>query len=253
MSIDLTDAATPVRRHELPGLYNLRDTGGYAAADGASRWGRLFRSDALHKIDEAGQARLVELGIAHVVDLRGTDERRGAPSRLDNVGATVHHLPVFDDAAPVTQAGGNIGLVPVYDHIVDERGAHLAAAIRVIATAADDEAVLVHCTAGKDRTGLVVAFALRAAGVDRDEIVADYAATEENLRGEWADGMLRGFEASGHELSPEIVELVTASPAAVMDDLLQRIDLEYGSMRAYLLAQGLTPAELDLLTAALVD
>ncbi|GAA5090097.1 hypothetical protein GCM10025760_15150 [Microbacterium yannicii] len=250
---DETLAEAPVRLHTVPGVYNLRDTGGYHAAAGTTRWGKLFRSDALHRIDAAGRARLTELGIAHIVDLRGTDERRTAPSLLDGLDARVHHLPVFDDAAPAVQAGVPIGLAPIYDHMVDERGAHLVAAIRVIADAADDEAVLVHCTAGKDRTGLVVAFALRAVGVDRDEVVADYAQTSDNLRGEWADAMLRTFQDRGHHLTPEIVELVTASPAPIMTALLDRIEREHGSVAAYLRAQGLTAAELERLTGALID
>ncbi|MGW8482584.1 tyrosine-protein phosphatase [Microbacterium sp. NPDC055903] len=244
--------ATPVRRHVVPGVYNLRDTGGYAAGEGASRWGKLFRSDALHLLDDAGRSLLADLGIAHIVDLRGSDELRTAPSSLDGLEVTVHHLPVFDEAAPAAQLDLKVGLAPVYDHMVDERGANLVEAIRVIAEAADDEAVLVHCTAGKDRTGLVIAFALTAAGVDRDEVVADYAQTADNLRGEWADRMLARYGAEAGDLDPAVVEIVTASPAEVIDALLQRIDAEHGSMRDYLIAQGMTTTELDRLRAVLV-
>ncbi|MDQ4214617.1 tyrosine-protein phosphatase [Microbacterium capsulatum] len=240
------------RRHETPGVYNLRDTGGYRAGTRTSRWGKLLRSDALHRLDASGRDLLGELGVAHIVDLRGADELRTAPSSLDGLAVQVHHLPVFDDAAPASRAGLQVGLAPIYDHMVDERGANLADAIRVIALAGDDEAVLVHCTAGKDRTGLVVAFALSAAGVDRDEVVADYAQTAANLQGEWADAMLAGFRDSGAELTPEVVELVTASPAPVLAALLERVDREHGSVRAYLAAHGMTEDELDRLTAALV-
>ncbi|QNA91608.1 MULTISPECIES: tyrosine-protein phosphatase [unclassified Microbacterium] len=243
---------TPVRRHSTPGVYNLRDTGGYRAAGGTSRWGKLFRSDALHLLDASGRSLIAELGIAHVIDLRGADELRTAPSALDGVAVQVHHLPVFDDAAPASQADMRLGLAPIYDHMVDRRGAQLADAVRVIAAADDDEAVLVHCTAGKDRTGLVIAFALSAAGVDRDEVVADYAQTADNLRGEWAERMLAGFRASGGELTPEIVELVTASPAEVLDVLLARIEKEHGSVRSYLGANGLSAPDLDRLAAVLV-
>jgi len=247
----MTDAtATPVRRHVVPGIYNLRDTGGYRAAGGTTRWGKLFRSDALHRIDDTARARLAELGIAHVVDLRGEAELASAPSALGDLPITVHHLPVFDDAAPQTVA--LLGLVPVYDHIVDARGAALVRAIRVIAEADDDEAVLVHCTAGKDRTGLVVAFALLAAGVDVAEVVADYAATEENLRGEWADRALAAIRAAGHEPTPDVVELVTASPAPVLEALIRRVEADHGSVRDYLVAHGLTAAEIDRLAAVLI-
>ncbi|AIT60030.1 MULTISPECIES: tyrosine-protein phosphatase [Actinomycetes] len=247
------DILSPDRRHIVEGVYNLRDTGGYRAATGTSRWGTLFRSDALHRLDDAGRARLAELRIAHIVDLRGTQESLSAQNLVEGLDARVHHLPVFDDAAPGAQAIGAIALGPLYDHMVDERGAQLAAAVRVIADVGADEAVLVHCTAGKDRTGLVIAFALRAAGVELDDVVADYAQTADNLRGEWADAMLHTVTSRGVELTPDVVDLVTASPAPIMAALLQRIEREYGSMAGYLLAQGLTSDELDRLTAALID
>ncbi|MFK4790711.1 tyrosine-protein phosphatase [Microbacterium sp. ZW T5_56] len=247
-----TAQETGVRRYETPGVYNLRDTGGYTAGAGSSRWGRLFRSDALHLLNNDGRALLRDLRIAHIVDLRGSTELDTAPSNVDGLDLTVHHLPVFDEAGPTAQLDLSIGLAPIYDHMVNERGANLAAAIRVIAEAADGEAVLVHCTAGKDRTGLVIAFALTAAGVDRDEVVADYAQTADNLRGEWASAMLAQHGAGDAELPPEVTELITASPAPVLAALLERIDREHGSMRDYLLAQGLTTAELERLTAFLI-
>ena len=252
-SPDAATAAPRERRHAVAGLYNLRDTGGYRAAGGTSRWGKLLRSDALHRIDATGRDRLAEIGVAHIIDLRGGDERATAPSAVDGLEVTVHHLPVFDGADPAAQATTHVGLVPVYDHIVDERGAQLVDAIRVIIAADDDDAVLVHCTAGKDRTGLVVAFALAAAGVDRDDVVADYAATAENLRGEWSDAMTAVFEQRGIELTAGMVELITESPAEVLEALLERIDREHGSISAYLLAHGLTPTELERLTAVIID
>lgn len=252
-SPDAATAAPRERRHAVAGLYNLRDTGGYRAAGGTSRWGKLLRSDALHRIDATGRDRLAEIGVAHIIDLRGGDERATAPSAVDGLEVTVHHLPVFDDADPAAQATTHVGLVPVYDHIVDERGAQLVDAIRVIIAADNDDTVLVHCTAGKDRTGLVVAFALAAAGVDRDDVVADYAATAENLRGEWSDAMTAVFEQRGIELTAGMVELITESPAEVLEALLERIDREHGSISAYLLAHGLTPTELERLTAVIID
>lgn len=246
-------APTPVRRRELAGVSNLRDIGGYPAGEGISRWGTLFRSDALHRLDDAGRAALGEFGIAHIVDLRGGAERAEAPSALAGLGVTVHHVPVFDDADPAVMATTHVRLDSVYDHMVDDRGGQLAAAVRIIADAAPGAAVLVHCTAGKDRTGLVVAFALCAAGIDRAAVVEDYAATAANLRGAWADEMLAGLADRGFAPTPEVVALVTASPADLLERLLDRIDAEHGSMDAYLRAQGLTDDELARLRAALVS
>ncbi|MFP3381581.1 tyrosine-protein phosphatase, partial [Bacillus sp. SIMBA_069] len=79
-------------------------------------------------------------------------------------------------------------------------GTQLATAVRLIADSGEDP-VLVHCTAGKDRTGLVVALALLAAGVDREDVVADYAQTADNLAGPWADAMLERMRAAGATVS----------------------------------------------------
>lgn len=243
---------TPVRSHKTPGVYNLRDTGGYRAQGSSSRWGRLFRSDALHLLDDSGRELLTELRIAHIVDLRGSEERATAPSNVSGLNLTVHHLPVFDAAAPGSQLDIGGGLARIYNQIVDERGTSLVAAIRVIVEAAEDEAVLVHCTAGKDRTGLVIAFALSAVGVDREEVVADYAQTANNLRGEWAERMLARYRGEGGLLTTGTVEVITDSPAPVLSALLERVDRQYGSVRAYLEAHGMTADELSRLRATLV-
>ncbi len=123
--------------------------------------------------------------------------------------------------------------------------------MRLIAESGDD-AVLVHCTAGKDRTGLVVALALLAAGVDRAEVVADYALTSANLAGPWADAMLARMREAGAEIGPDLEEIVTASPAELMEAVIARWDAEWGSPSGYLRAYGFTDADLAALTAALL-
>lgn len=246
-------ASAPVRRRELPGVYNLRDTGGYRAASGSTRWGTLFRSDALHLLDDEGREALVALGITQLVDLRGDDERHAAPSAVAGLGIAIRHIPVFDDASPVVMAHAPVSLESVYRHMVDDRGPQLAAAVRALVDAAPGRAVLVHCTAGKDRTGLVIALALAAVGVDRQEVVDDYAATAAHLVGPWAQRMLAGLTERGLEATPEIVELVTASPASLLNGLLDRIEAEHGSIGGYLRSHGLTGDELARLRAALVD
>ena len=99
----------------------------------------------------------------------------------------------------------------------------------------------------------IVMIAGASATVDRDDVVADYAATAENLRGEWSDAMTAVFEQRGIELTAGMVELITESPAEVLEALLERIDREHGSISAYLLAHGLTPTELERLTAVIID
>jgi protein-tyrosine phosphatase len=238
------------RLQALAGTYNLRDTGGYPAATGETRWGKLYRSDALHRLTDESREQFAALGIRLVVDLRDEAELASSPSRLDGLGLTVVHTPIFAGAAP-TAALADVTLEGLYRSMITDYGDNLAAAVRLIARSGD-EPVLVHCTAGKDRTGLVVALALRGAGTSREAVIADYAETEENLRGEWVDTMLERMTAGGYPGGRALRQIVSASPPELITAILDRIDEEYGSAAAYLLAHGLDEHDLELLKAVLV-
>ncbi|QZN87515.1 tyrosine-protein phosphatase [Cellulomonas sp. C5510] len=244
----------------LEGTYNLRDTGGYPVLDaagavvGRTRWGVLLRSDALHRLSEGDLADLARRGVRLVVDLRDERELLAAPNRLDGLDVQVAHLPVLGEASPATLVTGRIDLATLYDAMVDQRGEALARAVAVLARAGDG-ASIVHCTAGKDRTGLVVALALRAVGVPVEAVAADYGRSAEHLAGDWAREALAAASSlgPGDELPPGVVEIVTASPEPVLTALLARVEAEHGSAAAYLVAHGLTDDDLAALRARLVE
>jgi protein-tyrosine phosphatase len=238
------------RLQPLAGTYNLRDVGGYPAVAGETRWGKLYRSDALHQLTDASREQFAALGIRLVVDLRDETELATSPSRLDGLGLTVVHTPIFAGAAP-TAALADVTLESLYRSMIADFGDNLAAAVRLIAHSGD-EPVLVHCTAGKDRTGLVVALALLAAGTSREAVIADYAETEQNLRGEWVETMLQQMLANGYTPGNDMQQIISASPPELIAGILDRIDEEHGSVGAYLLAHGLEQGDLELLTLALV-
>jgi protein-tyrosine phosphatase len=125
---------------------------------------------------------------------------------------------------------------------------------RLVTASRDDEptAVLVHCTAGKDRTGVSVALLLDAVGAERGPLVTDYASSQARLAGPWADGMLGMIAAMGVPITPELRALVTETPPAAIEQAFAWIDAEHGSSAAYLRTGGLTDAELDRLHARLV-
>lgn len=104
-----------------------------------------------------------------------------------------------------------------------------------------ESAVLVHCTAGKDRTGIVVALALSAVGVDRSLVVADYARSQDYLDGVWLKGMLALIARHGVDETPELRMLLGGSPPEVLEGVLDLIDERHGSVRQYLLAGGTEP------------
>jgi protein-tyrosine phosphatase len=247
------------RRIKLPGTVNLRDVGGYpargeaaggqgaAGGSGTVRWGTLLRSDALHRLDGPGRAALSALGLRTVVDLRTTAEVRAAPSALDDAGLATFHVPLFDASA--------IGRLPpelaaVYRYMIDDCGAQIASAIRLLCS---DGALpgLVHCTAGKDRTGLVVALVLEVIGVPDEIIAADYALSEAYLDTGTAKAIskIRAISGIGRWLD---LGALGASPQ-VIHDALARVRDRCGSVSEYLIGNGLTAGDLRNLRAGLVE
>jgi len=239
------------RRRVIEGTYNLRDVGGYPAEGGEIRWHKLFRSDGLHRLTDDSQGLFSELGVSLIVDLRDADELEAAPDRIEGLGIEVVHLPLFEGITPELKVVASASLASVYQVIIEHQAQNLIRAIRAVAQSGD-RPVLVHCTAGKDRTGMVIAIALLAVGVPSEFVVADYAATEQHLSGEWAEEMLERVRSSGAEITPELQEIMTASPPAAMEHIIELIEAEHGSVRGYLLAHGVTEGELDELRRILV-
>lgn len=236
----------------LEGTYNLRDVGGYPAAGGMTRWGKLYRSDSLHALTDADVAELSRRGVKRVIDLRGDDEAAFAPSRLDALDAEIIRNPLL--SGPTSDyIARDAALAELYSDIVEREADRLIDAIRHIA-GSGDAPVIVHCTAGKDRTGLVVALALDLAGVDRAEIVADYAETERNLPAPLLDDIVERLRVRHVLENPVNLDaLVRLSPAAELERVFASIEAEYGSTREYALAHGLAASDIDRLRQALIE
>jgi len=113
--------------------------------------------------------------------------------------------------------------------------------------------VLVHCTAGKDRTGIATALMLDAAGVERSAVVADYTASEANLSGPWADGMLHMVASMGVPITPQIRTLVTGTPPEAIEQALRYLDESHGGSASYLSSAGVDDAELEHLRLRLTE
>jgi protein-tyrosine phosphatase len=169
-----------VERHiDLDGLCNLRDLGGYAALDGRTvRWRRLYRSDSLSRLtDPVGFA---ALGVRTVVDLRYPAEIAASGRVPDSARYAYHNLSIehrpYDQWALGPDVGVTEYLAERYAEVALDGVREIGQALRVIA-AADSAPVVVHCTSGKDRTGIVAALVLALLGVSDDDIVADFALT----------------------------------------------------------------------------
>ncbi|MBV1777627.1 tyrosine-protein phosphatase [Paeniglutamicibacter sp. ABSL32-1] len=204
--------------------------------------GRLFRSAAPSGLERAGIRELDALGVRTVVDLREpfeVAERRGyVPA-----GAVHVSVPLYLGPLPVATA-----IEDVYCHLIADRGTEITKAVGAIA-AGLPEGVLVHCAAGKDRTGLVVALVLEVAGVPRQILLGDYARSARDLPASYRERVnleLACALGDSAELQAAL-HLHLDSPAAVLDDALDMVEARYGSAACYLLAHGLDPADLTVI------
>jgi protein-tyrosine phosphatase len=233
----------------LIGTRNLRDLGGYATVDGGhTRWRTLFRSDCLDELDPAGQAWLIDAGLRTIVDLRDETEAASNP----NVFATSEALdyrrvPVWDEPLPPTQIPS---LHNGYRRELDLRGARLAT---ILATLLEPGALpaLIHCAAGKDRTGLVVALLLATLGVPREIIADDYALSGVCLGPDYVVDAQRWVADLGHDW--EVWGHLFETPPERMLLTLSYIDEQFGGAERYLADHGLAPNDQRRLRELLVE
>lgn len=240
------DADPP--RPLVAGAVNFRDTGGLPVGDGgATRSGVLFRSGNLAQLEQPGVDALRTLGIRRIIDLRADDEVDHAPSRVAGMDVRTQRVPLFLGSVASFFAD-DIPLTEMYRRLVDDSAAGLVEVVRGVLA---EQPVLVHCTVGKDRTGVTVALTLAAAGVDTEAVVADYARTE-SLLPQWRNKRVVGMLRRMHPEAVHLEDLATRSPAPVMRELLADLARRYGSVEDYLRAQGMTDDELAELRRVLV-
>jgi protein-tyrosine phosphatase len=232
----------------IAGALNFRDVGGLpVGAAATTRRGVLFRSGTLARLDAPARAAIGRLGLRRVIDLRDDDEVNREQSRLDPPVSDTLRVPLFLGSA-ASFFVEDLGLDELYSRIVDDSAPALVEVARGVL---GSQPVLVHCTAGKDRTGVSIALILAAAGVDEDAIVADYARTAELLPAE-RNRRILAWLRSAHPASGRLEELATASPERVMRSLLERLRATHGAPVEYLRAAGLGDDEIRELRRILV-
>jgi protein-tyrosine phosphatase len=241
----------PTRFVTLDGVHNFRDLGGLpTVAGGTTRSGRLFRSDSLHCVPEAGIGQLRDLGVVSVIDLRSHSEVEGVGRGLVGEPLRWHHVPVGSfrpgEAVPASLIAGDLG--DHYLEIVQQSTAELVGLMRLLAAGTDLPAV-VHCTAGKDRTGVVVALVLDLVGVEPEAIVEDYALTDARMELVMARIRGEGFHAKRLDAAHVAIE---RADAAFMRTFLELLDEHHDGARGWARAAGLDDDVLDRLTELLV-
>lgn len=232
----------------IDGLINLRDLGGLRTASGATTLpGRLLRSESPHTLSEHGLRAMLDAGVGAVVDLRTVAERERRPSPLVDAGVHTIYAPIFTDEDPypdhLTTAD------EVYCWWLRERRTGVAAAMSAVADA-PSAPVLVHCHAGKDRTGVVIGLVLRLAGVGVDDIADDYAQSGVQLAEMLARDRVIAVERGMNEA---VVERLFTVRREAMVLTMECVDAEHGGAEPLMRSLGLTAGQIERLANLMVS
>lgn len=242
---------------DLDGGSNARDLGGLPLTDGGqTAYGMLWRSDTLQELTPADATAWRRRGLRLIVDLRAPGEvaAEGRGPLAEHAEVSYVNAPLVPDAAilPVEEEEVVVhdrdphGQVEHYLSYLRGAGArHLVAAVGALS---DTTPALFHCAAGKDRTGVLAALILSAAGVERAAVIADYAATAERLPA--VSARLRRLPTYRTGLK-DVPDSHLVPRSATMAELLGRLDARHGGPAGWLRAAGSTDEQLSRLRARL--
>jgi len=248
---------------DLDGPSNFRDLGGLPVAGGGStRSGLVYRADRLCTLSDADLRRLEKIGIRHVFDLRSETEAADFPDRLP-AGACYVRLSMTSDRTPQArtvyerivdgeiESYGEAEMVAGYLRMLQNFGPSWA---RIVRQVGRGEPTVVHCTAGKDRTGVASMLLLDLAGVAADHIVADYALSSErrpSLHHDQTEARSLVPVLEDYGLDPAGFAPLWEARPAVMAATLEGLHDRWGGAAGYLAAAGMEDSELEAVRACL--
>jgi protein-tyrosine phosphatase len=227
-------SASPDRHLNLSGASNFRDLGGYPTADGRTvRWRQIFRSNHLGHLTDGDLAVLRELGVRSAFDFRGTEERTAALCGMPEI--TVHSLPVEPTVVAALRAIVAGGTPLSTDHAVEVmRGSYSGyvqnntphfRTLFAHLLEEDRAPLVIHCTAGKDRTGFACALILHTLGVSEDIISEDYLLTNRFYRRD---------PNHSSDLPDDIKQVLGSVQTSFLAAAFEAIDADYGDLETYL-------------------
>lgn len=230
----------------VEGAYNVRDLGGYATKDGrTTNWGAFYRADGLHRLSEESRTDLTGRGIVSVIDLRHAkevEEKKNVFAEDERV--SYRHISLINPTKLASSQVGSLG--DLYVSLLENSQAELQQIFAILAESG--ASVLYHCTAGKDRTGVVSALLLELAGVPQETILEDYSLTAvcltplmEELRSDRPEGM-----------PAEMYEHFIGCDPANMVMMLGHLAEKYTNAERYLRDIGITEMQLQALKARLI-
>lgn len=235
-------------------VFNFRDLGGAPTVDGRTvHYGRLYRSDSLHRLTVGECAQLCTLGVRTVLDLRRPYEIERDGRIRDTAGLAYFNIhPVHREwnLARYDPAEGPARfLADRYLDMAEEGAAGLGEALRLIADPRHSPVVM-HCFAGKDRTGVLAALTLSLLGVPDPHIATDYALSERAQASVSAQILADAGEDGSERTEPPIAFMVCPPEAILL--FLSGLRERHGSVLAFAAHAGLTEGDLASLRAHLL-
>ena len=248
----------------LDGGINFRDMGGYAASDGRRvKWGHLFRSGTMARLSGQDRKALAERGIRTVIDFRSASEQEAEPNAWaqeetggywsrphDEVFGNMHEMAAngiatVREAEAIMEAG--------YRHLPLQQAEAYGEMLRRLAAGAVP--AVIHCTAGKDRTGGGAALILAVLGVSREAIIADFVLTERAVDLEKALLHRKPDPRYAHyaKLGPDIRRAFSGARSGYISAFLDALDARFGSVENYCADLGLGRSDLGSLRANLLE
>ncbi|KHK88962.1 tyrosine-protein phosphatase [Novosphingobium malaysiense] len=233
---------------------NFRDVGGYVTRDGKTvRWDKAFRSGAFPMLTDADYALIGQLHIGSVVDLRSIEEREVAPDLVDDRTGAMFIANDYSAKAMMAGFGKGDG-ENMYSGMEKMLVPQLRSLFRLLI--ADDGAVIYHCSAGQDRTGVTTALLYDVLGVDRETILKDYHLSTELRRPQWEmpkvdpkdypnNPIVQIYMAASKNGEMKANPLYTPSGASYLAQFFTYLDQTYGGSEGYLKqALGMTDADI---------
>ena len=238
---------------DLPGVYNMRDIGGYATEDGRlTRRRTLVRADSLHRLSPISQQALIDYGIRTVIDLRRTQEILDEPDVFSGSSkVSYYHHDMMGDMAqvdPPEDLGRAERVAFIYSQIIDRRQSAIGVTLATLASPGALPAIY-HCAGGQDRTGIISALLLGIAGVSGDTIAEDYGLTARYQHYLSEDRPPEAVPA-GYTLEAYLAE---RCPPETMLLTLNHLKERYGGAEGYVREVGLDGAQIERLRQAIVE
>src|SRR2546421_11592437 len=225
-------SVTPARHLMLSGASNFRDLGGYPTSDGRTVcWRQIFRSNHLGHLTDDDVSVLRQLGVRSAFDFRGAEERTAALCGMPEISAL--SLPVDPTVVAALRATAAAGTPLSTDHAVEVMRDSYRSYVQknpprfraLFGHLLEDRAPLViHCTAGKDRTGFACALILHALGVPDDVIADDYLLTNRFYRRD---------PNSSSDLPDEVRRVLGSVETSFLAAAFDAIAEEYGGLESY--------------------